>query len=346
MEAPVPASALIHSATLVSAGIFLIIRFNTIFELSVYSYYILPIVGSLTAFYGGLVASYQTDIKRILAYSTISHCGFLVISCSLCSIEYTILYLYVHGFFKAAAFLCVGNIIRFSLNCQDIRYMGGYYKYLPFECLAIFICFLNLGGLPFTFGFQIKHLLFTTVNFNIYYLSYFIYINILAGAITGLFYCSKIFYNVFFDFKKNKKAVYNNYKYLNYTTNLSIDNKLIFTVSSFGGSIPIIMLIIVAYLLSLYIYLNLCSNLNLFSEISTSFYKTNFFNFFLNTKQELFNFSYFNEIVLFLLSMITFSVLKRKNLNYEIYYFFFNLIIFFMFFLIFFLIFNFLFLFI
>ena len=218
MEAPVPASALIHSATLVSAGIYLMLRFNFICELSVYGNIMLPLIGSLTAFYGGLVASYQYDIKRILAYSTISHCGFLVFLCSMYCHEYTILYLYVHGFFKAASFLCVGNIIRFNLNYQDIRFMGNFYKYLPFECYALFICFLNLGGCPFTFGFLIKHLLITVVDVKLSFLYYFVYTNLILGALTGLFYCSKIFFNVFFDIKRSKKIVYNQNQNLNFVT--------------------------------------------------------------------------------------------------------------------------------
>ena len=124
MEAPVPASSLIHSATLVSAGIFLILRFYPIFEYSYYSYFILPLMGSVTAAYGGIVASYQADIKRILAYSTISQCGFLMLLCSFNCNEFTVMYLYVHGFFKASVFMCVGNVIRISKNYQDFRRMG------------------------------------------------------------------------------------------------------------------------------------------------------------------------------------------------------------------------------
>jgi NADH:ubiquinone oxidoreductase subunit 5 (subunit L)/multisubunit Na+/H+ antiporter MnhA subunit len=99
MEAPVPASALIHSATLVSAGIYLLLRFTPLFELSKYSLSIVAIVGSLTAFYGGFTSMFQSDAKRVLAYSTISHCGFLMVIYATGVVEYTILYLYVHGFF-------------------------------------------------------------------------------------------------------------------------------------------------------------------------------------------------------------------------------------------------------
>jgi len=126
MEAPVPASALIHSATLVSAGIFLILRFYSLFEILSYSKYIMVFVGSFTACYGGWVSSFQTDIKRLLAYSTISHCGFLVVLCGLFNLNWVLSYLYIHGFFKALTFMCAGNIIRFSKNIQDYRRMGGY----------------------------------------------------------------------------------------------------------------------------------------------------------------------------------------------------------------------------
>jgi len=208
MEAPVPASALIHSATLVSAGIFLLLRFTQMFEFSIYAYYIIPLIGSFTAFFGGLSSAYQSDIKRILAYSTISHCGFLMVCYSTYIVEYTILYLYIHGFFKAAVFLCVGNVIRFSRNCQDFRRMGGFYKYLPFECIASFICLINLSGLPFTIGFYIKHLLLIGIYLENYFL-YFIFLNILGGAVYGLIYSYRLFYFVFFDFKKSKKIIYN-----------------------------------------------------------------------------------------------------------------------------------------
>ena len=127
---------------------------------------ILSVNTSFTAFIGGFISMYQSDVKRTLAYSTISHCGFLMLISVFFSPEYVLLYLYVHGFFKAAVFLCVGNVIRFSRNYQDFRRMGLYYKYLPFECLASFVCLINLGGLPFTYGFFIKHYLFVVFNYS------------------------------------------------------------------------------------------------------------------------------------------------------------------------------------
>jgi NADH-quinone oxidoreductase subunit L len=207
MEAPVPASALIHSATLVSAGVYLLLRFSVLFEFSVSSLTIVSVIGAITAFYGGITSALQSDTKRILAYSTISHCGFLMVIYTTGIAEYTILYLYIHGFFKAATFLCVGNIIRYSRNIQDFRRMGYYYFILPFECVMCLTCLINLSGLPLSFGFTIKHLLFVglqpTTSFY-----YFILVNCIFGATTGLFYGSRLYYFVFFDFKKSRKVLY------------------------------------------------------------------------------------------------------------------------------------------
>lgn len=247
MEAPVPASALIHSATLVSAGVFLLLRFAPLFELSTYAYYVIPLIGSFTAFFGGICAAYQSDIKRILAYSTISHCGFLMVSFCTHIAEYTLLYLYVHGFFKAAVFLCVGNVIRLSRNYQDFRKMGGFYKYLPLECIASFICLINLSGLPFTLGFYIKHILLLGLPDYMYI---FIYLNVIGGAISGIIYSFRLFYYVFFDVKKAKKIVY-------IQANRFILRSKYYTNTTLASNIAICGLILMSYIISIY-YFNVC----------------------------------------------------------------------------------------
>jgi len=207
MEAPVPASALIHSATLVSAGIFLILRFHTLFELSWFANLLFIFLGSFTAFYGGFCAIFQSDIKKLLAYSTISHCGFLFLTVSTHIYEYTIIYLYIHGLFKAASFLCVGNVIRFSSGYQDFRRMGNLTKYLPFEFFSLLICLLNLSGVPFSLGFFSKHILIIGFN-NFIVNNKIILINILGGAGCGFYYSYRLLYNVFFDFKKEQKHTF------------------------------------------------------------------------------------------------------------------------------------------
>lgn len=207
MEAPVPASALIHSATLVSAGIYLVLRFKPILILSPYALYLISTVGALTALLGAVASAYQTDTKRILAYSTISHCGFLMVSTMICANEFTILYLFVHGFAKAISFFCVGNVIRFNSGSQDIRGMGGYFRYLVFEAFVLFISLLYLAGIPFTFGFFMKHFLVaSTVQSTPFY--YFLFTLLFVAAVFGVIYCSKLYYGVFFGIKKSGKAIY------------------------------------------------------------------------------------------------------------------------------------------
>jgi len=298
MEAPVPASALIHSATLVSAGIFLILRFSPIFEISTFSYIVLPVIGSLTAVYGGFIAMFTSDVKRILAYSTISHCGFLMVLCSTFMVEYVILYLYVHGFFKASVFLCVGNVIRFSKNYQDFRNMGQFYKYLPFECFMSFVCLANLAGLPFTLGFYIKHLLFLAITSNIYFY-YIIFFNCFFGALTGLFYSYRLFYNVFFDFKKAKKAIYLN-------ANQQSLFSFFYSNTSLLSNISILSLVLVSYFISCYLFVNFISFDNLFSDLNSQYYFLSYSNFFYPTSGLLFNLSFFNYFVLCIILIIVF----------------------------------------
>lgn len=273
MEAPAPASALIHSATLVSAGVFLVLRFSPLFELSLYSYFILALVGSFTAFFGGVCAAYQSDIKRILAYSTISHCGFLMLSCSTRVPELTIFYLYVHGFFKAAVFLCVGSIIRFSLNYQDFRKMGNYWKFLPFECSCSLICLLNLAGLPFTLGFFIKHVLFALLDKHFFFCN-LIFGFVLIASIAGLFYSYRIYNYIFFDFSKASKHTYYeasrvDLKSVYYSNTTKASNWSIFFLLFFG------------YIISIYLYfliLDKCTCSEAFDIVtihSSNFYKFN-----------------------------------------------------------------------
>lgn len=133
MEAPVPASALIHSATLVSAGIYLMLRFNFLFFYCEFLANIFMIFTSFTSFYGAIIACFQTDIKKILAYSTISHCGFIMFSIIMYEPYITMFYLFAHGFFKSACFICAGNYIQAANNYQDLSKIGCMRETQPFE---------------------------------------------------------------------------------------------------------------------------------------------------------------------------------------------------------------------
>lgn len=206
MEAPAPASALIHSATLVSAGIFLILRLAPLFELSILSYTVIPAIGAITAFYGGAVSAAQTDVKKILAYSTISHCGFMVLLSATFNLDLVLIYLYVHGFFKALLFLSAGSVMRF-FKCQDFRYMGSAYKYLPTECVISIFGFWHLSGGPLSFGYVAKHYIITSIMGNSVF-TLFLMINVVMSILASILYSSRFVYFVYFDFKKAKKAIY------------------------------------------------------------------------------------------------------------------------------------------
>ena len=178
MEAPVPASSLIHSATLVSAGIYLLLKFQTIFiEVNMLKYVFY--LGSITACYGGIVAASQSDVKKLLAYSTISHCGFIVAAVALNNFVVTVTYLYLHGLFKAVTFFCVGSLIKYT-NTQDMRYMGAL-KTQVFNTATLIICSINLGGLPFTFGYLYKYLFLQAIvvsNFFFFWIRFLYFRNV------------------------------------------------------------------------------------------------------------------------------------------------------------------------
>lgn len=311
MEAPVPASALIHSATLVSAGIYLVLRFYPILEFSFFSNFILIFIGSITAFLGGFVAASQTDLKKILAYSTISHCGFLIYLCSFGNFKYVLIYLFIHGLFKAISFLCIGNIIRFSKNYQDIRRMGFFYKYLPLEFFFLNVSLLNLSGLPFLFGFYSKHFLF--LNNDYIYLKEIVQSLIFLSGITGIFYSFKIIYFCFFDFKKSKKNIF-----FEFNDDNIIKNNY-FTNSGNLSSIFIFFFIIFSYFI-LFFFFYYLNNLNCdFTDFNIFFNKFQHFFYLNNDFNSLYNFSIFYYFSFIIILILIFINLKKKLFIFEIF---------------------------
>lgn len=303
MEAPVPASALIHSATLVSAGVFLILRVYPLFELSPFARVYIIFFGSLTALFGGVCSIFQTDVKRLLAYSTISHCGVLMFLTFFKNPDITIIYLYVHGFFKAVIFMCMGHVIRFANNHQDMRRMGGFYKYLPFEAFLSLVALINLGGVSFTLGYYMKHFLFVESTpesqFNL-----FCYTMVVFGSLCGLIYSYKLYYYVFFDFKKARKHVYlkqpNNFNKNYYYTNASL-----------ASNIAITGLTLTAYILCSYL---ICK----YMVDHSAHFDWSYFN---SSKGDLKNFTttyfttiyfYINWFIILLISFLLFNNWKNK----------------------------------
>lgn len=159
MEAPTPASALIHSSTLVVAGVFLVIRFSILFEFTLFTNYFLILLGALTLSFGAVTAVFQNDIKKLVAYSTISQIGYLVCGCGFCCYEEVLIYLIVHALNKAFLFVLVGYTVHFFNANTDMRQMGGAYAYsFDITVLLLGACF-NLAGLPYSAGFLGKEFL-------------------------------------------------------------------------------------------------------------------------------------------------------------------------------------------
>jgi len=159
MEAPTPASALIHSSTLVIAGVFLVIRFSILFEFTLFTNYYLILLGALTLSFGSVTAVFQNDIKKLVAYSTISQIGYLVCGCGFCCYEEVLLYLIIHALNKAFLFVLVGYTVHFFNANTDMRQMGSCYLYsIDITVLLFGVCF-NLAGLPYSAGFLGKEFL-------------------------------------------------------------------------------------------------------------------------------------------------------------------------------------------
>lgn len=159
MEAPTPASALIHSSTLVIAGIFLVIRFSVLFEFTIFTNYYMAVLGGLTLSFGAITATFQNDIKKLVAYSTISQIGYLVCGCGFCCYEEVLLYLIVHALNKAFLFVLVGYTVHFFSGNTDMRQMGGLYLYSFDISVLLFGVSFNLAGLPYSTGFLGKEFL-------------------------------------------------------------------------------------------------------------------------------------------------------------------------------------------
>lgn len=256
MEAPVPASALIHSATLVSAGIYLILKFfNIIVLLQMQN--IIFILGSLTAAYGGLVSATQSDMKKLLAYSTISHCGFIMSSVVFSNFYLTMTYLYLHGIFKAATFFVVGGIIK-QTGTQDFRFIGKLKQNLVLKYLLLF-CSVNLGGLPFTFGFLYKKLiLYFILTNNVFAFGLGFQI---IGMLSSLLYTFRLNYYTFFDIQKS-----NTQKTLLYLQN-NKKNSYFKNLTGFSYGLLLALFCVFFFVVYFFIYINAIINVDVTQDL-------------------------------------------------------------------------------
>jgi NADH-ubiquinone oxidoreductase chain 5 len=206
MEGPIPVSALIHAATMVTAGVFLIARTSPLFEYTPNILSLVTIVGACTAFFAATVGLLQNDLKRVIAYSTCSQLGYMVFACGLSNYSVGVFHLINHAFFKALLFLGAGSIIHAVADEQDIRKMGGLKKLAPFTYSMMVIGSLALIGFPFLTGFYSKDVILE-VAYGKYTEGHFSYILRNLGAFFTAFYQTRLVYLTFLSVPNGYKPV-------------------------------------------------------------------------------------------------------------------------------------------
>ncbi|NDH79458.1 MAG: NADH-quinone oxidoreductase subunit L, partial [Burkholderiaceae bacterium] len=197
MEGPTPISALIHAATMVTAGIFMVTRMSPLFELSDVALSFILVMGSITALFMGFLGIVQTDIKRVVAYSTLSQLGYMTVALGVSAYPIAIFHLMTHAFFKALLFLGAGSVIIGMHHEQDMRKMGGLWKYMPITCLMILIGSLALIGTPFFSGFYSKDSIIEAVAASTIPGSGFAYFAVMASVFVTALYSFRLYFYVF-----------------------------------------------------------------------------------------------------------------------------------------------------
>ena len=197
MEGPTPISALIHAATMVTAGIFMVSRMSPLFELSETALSFVIIIGAITALFMALIAIVQTDIKRVVAYSTLSQLGYMTVALGASAYSAAVFHLMTHAFFKALLFLGAGSVIIGMHHNQDIRWMGGVRKYMPITWITSLIGSLALIGTPLFAGFYSKDTIIEAVHESHLWGSSFAYFAVLAGVFITAFYSFRMYFLVF-----------------------------------------------------------------------------------------------------------------------------------------------------
>ena len=212
MEGPTPVSALIHAATMVTAGVFLIIRLNIFFEESFEILYLMALIGSITAFFGSFTAIFQYDIKKIIAYSTCSQLGYMVVACSFSSYNLALFHLINHGFFKALLFLSAGVIIYNFNHEQDLRKMGGLFYFLPITYISFLFGSYALIGLPYFSGFYSKDSILELIFNYPTQFAFFIQFLLILAAFCTVIYSYRLIFYIFFSEPNNSFILYSKIK--------------------------------------------------------------------------------------------------------------------------------------
>ena len=197
MEGPTPISALIHAATMVTAGIFMVARMSPLFELSETALNFIMIIGAITALFMGFLGIIQNDIKRVVAYSTLSQLGYMTVALGASAYSVAVFHLMTHAFFKALLFLGAGSVIMGLHHNQDIRYMGAVRKYMPITWITSLLGSLALIGTPFFSGFYSKDSIIEAVHESNLAAAGFANFAVLAGVFVTAFYSFRMYFLVF-----------------------------------------------------------------------------------------------------------------------------------------------------
>lgn len=197
MEGPTPISALIHAATMVTAGIFMVARMSPLFELSDTALSFILVIGAITALFMGFLGIIQNDIKRVVAYSTLSQLGYMTVALGASAYSVAVFHLMTHAFFKALLFLGAGSVIIGMHHNQDIRWMGGVRKYMPITWITSLLGSLALIGTPLFSGFYSKDSIIEAVHESHLWGSGFAYFAVLAGVFVTAFYSFRMYFLVF-----------------------------------------------------------------------------------------------------------------------------------------------------
>ncbi|MDH4391660.1 MAG: NADH-quinone oxidoreductase subunit L [Aquabacterium sp.] len=197
MEGPTPISALIHAATMVTAGIFMVARMSPLFELSETALNFILVIGSITALFMGFLGIIQTDIKRVVAYSTLSQLGYMTVALGVSAYSVAVFHLMTHAFFKALLFLAAGSVIIGMHHDQDIRNMGGLRKHMPITWITALLGSLALIGTPFFSGFYSKDSIILAVQASQLPAAGWAYFAVVAGVFVTAFYSFRMYFLVF-----------------------------------------------------------------------------------------------------------------------------------------------------
>jgi len=207
MEGPTPVSALIHAATMVTAGVFLLIRFSILLEFSPFVACLVATVGGFTALFAGTIGIFQNDLKRVIAYSTCSQLGYMVLACGLSNYSLALFHLLNHAFFKALLFLSAGSIIHALSDEQDMRRMGGLFKLLPFTYVCFLVGSFALMGFPYTTGFYSKDFILEVAYSTQSFIGFTVYCCGLLAAVCTAFYSFRLIYLTFFGEPAGSRSV-------------------------------------------------------------------------------------------------------------------------------------------